>query len=182
MNLLEVAPDTKQGFKKMNTGRILRKTMYGLFLTVILGCSAAQAFAESTVWIFMRGVGGTETNVSINGKKAFDMIGPVRKTFDDVDSYKIPYTFYHPVKRKCVLKSEGKVLFSVDLKHTNPMNLKVSHMAAEIQLNLEDGSEHYIEIGTKGLNDCQFKEIPEKKVKKYMENKKYKELPDFIEQ
>ena len=55
-------------------------------------------------------------------------------------------------------------------------------MAAEIQLNLSEGSVHYIKVEAKGLNDIQIKEVEGKEVQKLLKDKKYKELPDYIEQ
>ena len=55
-------------------------------------------------------------------------------------------------------------------------------MVAEIQLNLSEGAVHYIQLKFKGLNDVQLKELSEKEGLKLLKDKKYKELPDYIEQ
>ena len=55
-------------------------------------------------------------------------------------------------------------------------------MVAEIQLNLSEGSVHYVKLSFKGMNDVQLKEVEEKEGLKLLKDKKYKELPEFIEQ
>lgn len=80
------------------------------------------------------------------------------------------------------MKDEGKVLLSA--KYTFYANMDRSNprdMVAEIQLNLSEGSVHYIKIGAKGLNDIQIKEVNEKEGEKLLKDKKYKELPDYTE-
>ncbi len=74
------------------------------------------------------------------------------------------------------------MLFSVDLRYTNPVKGAVTPMSAEIQLNLTDGSVHYVELTNKGLNDSQFKILTEKEGLKRLAKDKYKPLPDYIEE
>ena len=60
------------------------------------------------------------------------------------------------------------------------MTLDVSNIPAEIQLNLSEGSIHYVKIDPKGVSNIQFKEITEKEALKLM--KKSTALPEFIQE
>jgi len=130
----------------------------------------------------MRSAFNAECLMSINGGESFDICGPLKKTMMNLHGPE-PHRQYHPGKKKIVLKDEGKVLFSA--KYTFYANMDRSNpreLVAEIQLNLSDGSVHYIKVGAKGLNDIQIKEVDEKEGLKLLKDKKYKELPEYIEQ
>lgn len=116
-----------------------------------------------------------------NGSEIFDLRGPEKNTLNH-PSFKVPSVSYQPAYRKCLFKEDGKVLFSVDYAFTNVRTGEVRKLAAEIQLNLEEGSVHYIQLAFKGLNDIQFKELTEKEAAKLLKDKKYKELPDYVEE
>ena len=150
----------------------------GLFSTSI-------ANAQSTVYFFMPSTNcwgnGGGVDVYVNGQNAFSMRGPFKKTIGNVANPSLPLYVYHAAKRKCVLNEEGKVLFAVDYKFVTN-NGKESDLTAEIQLNLSEGSVHYVKIEPKGLNDNQFKELSEKEAAKLMKDKKYVELPEYIVQ
>lgn len=105
-----------------------------------------------------------------------------KKTYPVNDTFRIPYYIYSPWVKKCTLNKEGKNLFSFDCKQINPTNLKESDYVAEIQLNLYNGSKHYIILTNKGLFDVQLKELTEKEAEKLLKNKKYVALPEYIEQ
>ena len=74
-------------------------------------------------------------------------------------------------------KVSAKYTFYANMDRSNPRD-----MVAEIQLNLSEGSVHYIKLSFKGMNDVQLKEVEEKEGLKLLKDKKYKELPEFIEQ
>lgn len=148
----------------------------------IMLCGTTAANAQSTVYVFMRSAFNAECVMSINGGESFDICGPLKKTIMNLHGPE-PNRQYHPGKKKIVLKDEGKALFSA--KYTFYANMDRSNprdMVAEIQLNLSEGSVHYIKVGAKGLNDIQIKEVDEKEGLKLLKDKKYKELPEYIEQ
>ena len=160
---------------------IIMKRFLTIFLLIVIVFSASNVYAESTVYVFMKSVGNITTKMSLNGKEAFDMTGPVKKTISPSDIMRLPYYQYAACKKKCIIKEEGKVLFSIECEHTNSMNEKVSKYAAEIQLNLTESSVHYIMITNKGLNDVQIIELNEKKANKLLNDKKYVDLQEYIE-
>ena len=88
---------------------------------------------------------------------------------------------YDPCVKKCILNREGKTVVSFDFKYINHANGSTNNMAAEIQLNLSEGSVHYIKICRKGFSDVQIKEIKEKEANKKLKDKKWEKLPDYIE-
>ena len=159
---------------------IIMKRVYTILLIAVFALISTSVFAESTVYIFMKSVGNITTTMSLNGKEVFDMTGPVKKTISPVPPMRIPLYQYSACKKKCIVKEEGKVLFSLDSKHINATNEKVTNFAAEIQLNLTEGSVHYIMITNKGINDVQIIELEEKKANKLLNDKKYIYLPEYI--
>lgn len=110
------------------------------------------------------------------------MTGPVKKTVPSSEHLRLPIRIYSPCYRKCTFKNEGKMLFSIECKHTNPVNEEITQLAGEIQLNLVNGSIYYVIITNKGLNDVQLKELTEKEANKLSNNKKYVSLPEYIEE
>lgn len=154
-------------------------TKYVFVLIAMFCCSSA--FAQSTVYFFVRSVESAEVKILKNGNEIFELRGPVKKTLNH-PSFKIPHVSYQPAYRKCRFKEEGKVLFSVDFAFTNVGTGDVRKLAAEIQLNLEEGSVHYIQLAFKGLNDIQFKELTEKEAAKLLKDKKTVELPEYVEE
>lgn len=153
-----------------------------IILAVTLACCSTSAFAQSTVYIFMRSLANSDCTMSINGGEPFSIQGPFKKAMANVINPSMPTKIYHPAIKKCIIKEEGKALFAANLDFTNVINGTVRKMAAEIQLNLSEGSVHYIKVGAKGLNDIQIKEVDEKEGLKLLKNKKYKELPDYVEE
>ena len=160
----------------------LRKIFAQFFVAVIMGVFAIMpANAESTVYIFMRssncfGDGGY-VNLTINGIDTCSMRGPLKKTMGNVANPSLPLFMYKPAKRKFILPEDGKYLFAVDWQFVTGQG-RVSNLTAEIQLNLTEGSVHYVEIKAKGLNDLEFKELTEKEGLKALKDKKYVELPE----
>ncbi|MBE6259580.1 MAG: hypothetical protein E7107_01965 [Prevotella sp.] len=148
----------------------------------IMLCGTTIANAQSTVYVFMRSAINADCVMAINGGEPFEIRGPLKKTMMNLSGPE-PNRFYHPAKKKIVLKEEGKALFSA--KYTFYANMDRSNprdMVAEIQLNLSEGSVHYVKLSFKGMNDVQLKEVEEKEGLKLLKDKKYKELPEFIEQ
>jgi len=148
----------------------MKKIIRIFLLVFILGLNYnSKATAQSTVYFFTGSIANAECHLKQNGKEIFELRGPLKKVF----SLATPYKIYSPCKKKCVFKSEGKTLFSVDYIFTNANNGAVTKIAAEIQLNLTEGSVHYVKLVGKGVNDMQFKELTQKEAEKLLKNKKY---------
>lgn len=144
--------------------------------------SASSTFAQSTVYFFAKSFDNSEITLKMNGEEIGELRGSVKKTVGPMGPMKIPSVSYNACKKKCVIKEEGKVLFSVDFKFTNASTLAVSELDTEIQLNLSEGSVHYVQLENKGLKDIRLKEISEKEAQKLLNDKKYEFLPEFIQQ
>ncbi len=151
-----------------------------LVLVVLLG-GMLCSYAQSTVYFFMRSVSNSTCMMKLNGKDVFEMRGPLKKTMKAVGPMIYPVHVYSPSKRKCTFKNKGKMLFTFDMKYTLPTTGEVKTYLAEIQLNLTEGSVHYVRIGAKGLNDVQFTELTQKEGEKLLKNKKYIPLDDYVE-
>lgn len=173
--------------KKLRPTRIrdmnMKTMLKHVFVIALMLCSAITANAQSTVYLFMRstncfGTGGY-AQIYLNGYEAFSMRGPLKKVMGNVANPSFPAMFYKPTKRKCTLKEEGKVVLAIDYLFVTGFG-KESHLTAELQLNLTEGSVHYVKIDYKGLNDIQFKVLSEKEAAKAMKDKKYVELPEYI--
>lgn len=159
------------------------KQIHVILLIALFGlCSISTVFAQSTVYFFMGKIANTTSTVKVNGKEAFELRGPLQKTISPTPPLQYPYHLYSACKKKCVFKEEGKMLFFVDMKFTNATSGAVSNMVGEIQLNLSEGSEHYVKVTNKGLHDVQLKEITQKEAEKLLKNKKYVLLPEYIEE
>ena len=153
-----------------------------IFAVALLLCGRNFANAQSTVYVFMRSIMNAECVMSINGGEPFGICGPFKKASMNPVGPE-PNRHYYPGKKKIVLKEEGKALFSAKLTYYHLMDRNnPREMAAEIQLNLSEGSVHYLKVGRKGLNDIQIKEVDEKEGLKLLKDKKYKELPEYVEQ
>lgn len=101
-------------------------------------------------------------------------------------------TEYDPIfaasKIKLLLNHDGKTLIRLKGKMLLPppgiekardtSTYKKSETLIECQLNLTEGSVHYLTPGRKN----RFKEMDPKKGEKEWNNKKYRELPEYIEQ
>lgn len=163
---------------------LYQKRFYAILLFCLVGLFSVSAYSQSTVYFFMKKIGGNiDLRLKLNGKEILKINPPVKKTYPaDDDTFRIPHYIYSPWFKKCTINKEGKVLFSFDAKQTNTTNLKVSNMFAEIQLNLTEGSTHYVYLTNKGLFDMQLKELTEKEAKKLMNDKKYVSLPEYVEQ
>lgn len=157
--------------------QMLKKTM--MLITVLL-IAVTKVSAQSTVYVFAPTLSNSEASLLMNGNVIGSILGPLKKEISPVSPMKIPHRTYKPTYKKCTIKEEGKVLFAAYIKFTNGINLNVSEHTAEIQLNLSEGSVHYIRVSPKGLNNIQFKEISEKDAKKYF--KKNYELPEYIQE
>lgn len=149
---------------------------------LMLAIGSQNLKAQSTVYFFVRSSANSEITLKKNGQDLFEMRGNLKKTIKPTSPMKLPLYNYFPAFRKCEFKDEGKVLFGVENKYTNCVTEEVTTMAGEIQINLSEGSIHYLYITSKGLNDIQFKEITEKEALKMMKEKKRTKLEDYIEQ
>lgn len=124
---------------------------------IVLGLLvSANVNAQSTVYFYVKSVTSAEVKISKNSTEIFELRGPVKKTINPVGPMKMASVSYKPAYRKCQFKDEGKTLFSVDFDFTNVTTGDVRKLAAEIQLNLEEGSVHHVQLTWKGLNDVQF--------------------------
>ncbi|NDV64162.1 type 1 fimbrial protein [Bacteroides sp. 224] len=152
-------------------------------LVVLLGLNfASTAYGQSTVYFFTGKLANSTCTIKLNGKDIFDLRGPVQKKISPTGPMISPFYLYKACKKKCVFKEEGKALFSVDIQFTDITSGKITNRAGEIQLNLAEGSVHYLRIAPKGLNDVQFKEITFKEADKLLKNKKCISLPEYIEE
>ncbi len=142
---------------------------------VVLLSGMVYSYAQSTVYFFSPQLMDMKCMVKLNGKKAIEMRGPFKKTLTP-KGYD-PFYIYSPCYRKCLFKNEGKMLFVLDAASTKD-NRK---WTAEIQLNLMEGSVHYVKIASKGFSDVQFKELTQKEGEKLLKNKKYVPLDDYVE-
>lgn len=162
---------------------LFQKKFYAILLFSLFGLFSVSAYSQSTVYFFMKkSAGNVELSLKLNGKDISKIDLPIKKKYSSDEMFRIPYYVYSPWVKKCTLNREGKVLFSFDCKQTNPTNLKVSNFLSEIQLNLTNGSIHYISLTNKGLFDMQLKEITEKEANKLLNNKKYVSLSEYVEQ
>lgn len=151
--------------------------MMMVFAFIVVSCPAT--FADSEVYIFFPWKHFVPVPIKINNQEVFKMDGT-----RGGNRYVITYS---PCKKKCVLKSEGKIIisndFSYKLSDYSPSSAasigdRTDHFASEIQLTLSENSVHYIQI----INKYQFKEITEKEAQKLLKNKKIVQLPDYIEE
>ena len=152
-----------------------------LLLAIFVIVFAPNAKAQSTVYFFAKSFDNSEITLKMNGQEIGELRGSLKKTVGPVGSMKIASCSYNACIKKCTINEEGKVLFGVDFKFTNCISLAVSELDTEIQLNLSPGSIHYIKLENKGLKDVQFKEITEKDAQKFLKDKKYEMLPEFIQ-
>lgn len=146
-------------------------------MLVVMFQSVTYANAESTIYIFQRSVGLVATTYSINNK----FVG----TFNEIKKAvsKPHKTFiYSAGKQKCILKSEGKAIVMVSGDYIEDGETKKDYWMAEIQVNLTDGSVHYIKLSPKGFNNCQLKEIKEEEALKLLKDDKYSWRPEYIEE
>lgn len=142
-----------------------------VFAFIVVSCSVT--FAESVVYIFAI-QSWSPIPIMVNNQEVFKMEGnSIGKGLT---------ARYSACKKKCIFKSEGKIIFSVDFKMSTPAYPNnVLRFATEIQLNLSENSVHYIRLSSKGINDMQFKEITEKEAQQLLKKKSYILLPDYIE-
>ena len=155
------------------------KNIKSLFIAALLLICVMSVSAQSTVYFFIPSNGSYECSLKMNGNNIGELRGSLKKTMND-DIFKTPYKVYNAAYKKCTVKEEGKVLFAIDFKFTNCTTLKVSEVPAEIQLNLSEGSVHYVSIAPKGFSNVQLKELTEKEAQKYF--KKSEELPEYTQQ
>ena len=160
---------------------LLNQSRIAVFI-LMMGLTAIGAYAQSTVYFFAKSFDNSEITLKMNGQEIGELRGSVKKTINPIGPMKIASVSYNPCKKKCVINEEGKVLFSVDFKFTNVGTLAVSELDTEIQLNLTEGSVHYIMLENKGIKDIHFKEISEKDAQKMLNDKKYEMLPEYVQQ
>lgn len=144
------------------------------FICLILSClSFSMVSAKSIVYVFAVEA-WVPIPVKINSQEAFEMKGTPKGK--DLTAR------FSACKKKCILNSEGKVIFSFEFSRINQATGTVYNYADEIQLNLSEGSVHYIQIKPKGFNDYTFKELSEKEANKLLNNKKCLLLPEYAQQ
>lgn len=155
------------------------KNLNYLLVPIFFFLGALSISAQSTVYFFVPTTGNNECALKMNGDSIFQLRGPYKKTLNN-SVFKVPYVIYDDAYKKCVFKEEGKVLFVADYRYQNPSTLETQQVLSEIQVNLSEGSVHYIRLSPKGMYNMQFKEITEKDAQKYF--KKSSELPDYIQE
>jgi len=121
-------------------------------ISVFLLLGVFSTFAQSTIYL-MYDVEyfAPEMPIKINGEEAFSLVGE-KKVLLVYGKPIFDAPIYTKSKRKCTLNVEGKVIlsFDVDVKIGNAVSLpplnRVIPYSDEIQLNLSQGSVHYIKI------------------------------------
>lgn len=151
-------------------------------LTVLGFFTVQTLWAQSTVYFFVGLTASNECTLKINGVEIGELRGPLKKTMNPVPPMKVPYKTYSPCYKKCTINEEGKVLFTIDYKFTNVNTLAVSEIPSEIQLNLSNGSVHYVKLAPKGFNNNQLKELTEKEAQKLLKDTKYVALPEYTQE
>lgn len=152
-------------------------------ITVCLFVLTESVFAQSTVYFFSPSVTNAVCRITVNGDKSFRLRGDLKKTIKPVPpQINYPMEVYSKCGIKCSLNLEGKVLFALvadrfDSKTGKTIN---DFWRAELQLNLSEGSVHYVKLAPKGFSDVQLKEITEEEAQKLMKDKKRVMLPDFV--
>jgi len=142
---------------------------------VLLLLGTFSAFSQSTIYLMYDVQFWNQTTpFKINGENAFLMAGDAKRIGASV--------LYTRNKRKCTIYREGKIILSFDFKATIPSTGAVIPFSDEIQLNLSPGSVHYLRVKPimKG-NKLAFEELSEEDGKKEFANKKYTDLPDYVE-
>ena len=148
-----------------------------LMVAIMIAFVFSSANAESNVYLFLKSIGNTDVQVSINGKRVCNMNAATKKTMNN-DMFKIPLRLSKDCTRKLIFNKEGKNVISVTMDYTNPMKETVTTMKAETQLDVADGETYYVEITNKGLTDVQLKVMDEKKGAKRLAEKKRDVLAD----
>jgi hypothetical protein len=161
----------------MKSINVQLKGFFVLVFFFFLGVSYMSA--QSTVIFFTPSTSSNECVLKMNGNVIGELRGPLKKTTEH-SMFKIPYKTYEAAYKKCVIKEEGKVLFAVDYTFTNCTTLAVSEIPSEIQLNLSEGSVHYVRLAPKGVSNLEFKEITEKEAQKLL--KKATALPEYTQE
>lgn len=155
------------------------KNLNYLLIPVLLFLGVMSVSAQSTVYFFVPSIGNCECALKMNGDSIAQLRGPYKKTINN-SVFKVPYVVYDDAYKKCTFKEEGKVIFVVDYRYQIPSTLETKQLLAEIQINLSEGSVHYIRMAPKGMYNMQLKEITEKDAQKYF--KKSAELPEYIQE
>lgn len=159
---------------------LIKRVMFVAILISLGGYFFSEVKAQSTVYIFMRSLGNFQSNIKLNGEKTFSLQGNLKKAIP-VNNGKL-LSVYSAVKKKFVLKNEGKYHFQYVGQFVNVNNGKTIDYTAEIQVNATEGSTHYYELVPRGIYDIQFKELKEKEGLKLLKKDKYQMLTDYIEE
>lgn len=155
-----------------------KKFKYLLISVCFLSCTIS-VYAQSTVYFFTPSTINNVCPITMNGDSIFNLRGPYKKTINNA-IISIPLDMYAAAYKKCVFKEEGKVIFVANYKAQDPEKPGISEFLSEIQINLFEGSVHYIRLAAKGMYDMELKELTEKESKKYF--KKSVELPEYIQE
>ena len=145
--------------------------------------SSVEVNAQSTVYLIAKKFANAESEVTVNGKDKFELRGPLGKVnivppTSMTDSV-IVYNYKDCIK-KCTFNKPGKVMLHWRYDYTNPVKRNIQHYETELQLNLTEGSVHYIEMKLTISNDIELVELPEKKGRKIISSDKYIHLPEYI--
>lgn len=168
------------------------KSMFALLFAVcgLFLCNSLSA--QSTVYFFISSLGSNTTfDAKLNGEKIFDLEDedrPIVKTIkaDAYNEFQEDWIIYSACYKKCQFFREGKCVFSIEIVGKNLSNGKKTRLAAELQLNLSEGSVHYVHATNKGMFDCQLKEITQKEAEKLLKGKKkyktYVPVSEYVEE
>ena len=136
---------------------------------------ALLCMAESNVYVFLKSVGNSDANISINGEKLCDLNGSIKKVMGGSTVIEHELLISNDCFRKIEIEGEGKIKLSLSMEYANPMAGTEKTFSADISFEVENGKSYYFEVANKGLSDIILKEMSEKNAVKKI--KKWEELP-----
>lgn len=144
-------------------------------LIFLLIAAFTSVNAESTIYVLMKSMSSTYTEIAIDGKIVCDLNGPVKRTIQPYANLRYPFKTLKPCYRKIVVDGEGKIIVSMIMKYMNCCDGSLKTYKGEYPLDIEDGETYYLIMKSNGLHDIKLVEPKEKDVKKWLQ--KWIELP-----
>ncbi|MDE6009321.1 MAG: hypothetical protein K2G90_08955 [Muribaculaceae bacterium] len=131
--------------------------------------------AESNVYVFLKSVGNSDVNISLNGEKLCDLNGSIKKEMGASSVIQHELLISNDCFRKIEIEGEGKIRLSLSMEYANPMAGTEKTFSSDVSFEVENGKSYYFEVTNKGLSDIILKEMSEKNAVKKI--KKWEELP-----
>lgn len=146
-----------------------------LFLILLLIVYSVSAYAESSIYVFVKSMYNCDIKIAINGMDVCDLNGSICKTIDVIGGSTMTKreSCYH----KIVVDGEGKIAITGTMLYTVATTGNVNPYKGEITLDVEDGEIYYLQLTSKGLHDMQIKQVKEKEAKKWIN--KWQNLGDI---